>query len=366
MSLASTQDTESEGNSCSSVSSTGTSYDGSEEPNSGVPLDKLKDRMGSMRPWDKQKWKVERTLSAACGNYGRVDVVSRRNHEKSERFAVKSVPLRWLRKGAAEFKEKHPETTENPWQDISIMKHLNAKAFPYAVDFMGVYSDSEKAYIMTSLATEGDLFHWSQQRTALSLEREALMVPIVKQIFDGVRWLHNANIAHLDLSLENILLTRGRESAKLQVQIIDFGMSTFSPRTCSGIRGKPSYQAPEMHQASCYDGFHADAFALGVTLFGMACRRYPWSSTIPGKDPDFGYMQTHGFRAHLARNFSKKQDGKPLHKVLSAPFVSLLSGLLAPSPEKRWCLGENFFQVPTDNEEDPRTSAWDCDWLRDR
>mmetsp|Transcript_49278 Transcript_49278/g.77937 ORF Transcript_49278/g.77937 Transcript_49278/m.77937 type:complete len:441 (+) Transcript_49278:34-1356(+) len=365
LSLASTVD-DSEGfSSCSS--STGTSEATDEEPHGRMPqatVEKLREKMGAMRPWDKQKWKVERTLSAACGNYGKVDIVSRRNLEQAERFAVKSVPLRWLRKGPDEFQARHPDAIENPWQDLRIMKLLNAKSFPYAVDFIGVYADEQKAYIMTSLATEGDLFHWSQQLTTVGLEREASMAPIVEQIFDAVRWLHDANIAHLDLSLENILLTKSRDDASPQVKIIDFGMSTFTPRSCSGVRGKPSYQAPEMHEASCYDGFHADAFALGVTLFGMACRRYPWSSTSPGKDPEYRYMQAHGFRAHLAHNFKADQFGKSLHKVLSASFVSLLSGLLATSPSKRWCIGEQCFKVPDDNEEEQRPSVWDSDWIR--
>lgn len=374
MSLASTWD-DSEGSpssqrglsSCSS--STGTCEGAEEEPSNRMPpaaIDKIREKVGSMRPWDKQKWKVERTLSAACGNFGKVEVVSRRNSEKPERFAVKSVPLRWLRKGHAEFKARHPQLSENPWQDISIMKHLNAKSFQYAVDFIGVYADEQKAYIMTSLATEGDLFHWSQQRTPPSVQREALMLPIAEQIFDAVRWLHDSNIAHLDLSLENILLTKSGNSPKLQVKIIDFGMATFSPRTCSGIRGKPSYQAPEMHQAPYYDGFHADSFALGVTLFGMACRRYPWSSTIPGRDPDYSYMQSNGFKMHLAHNFSKEADGKSLHKVLSPSLVSLLGGLLATCPRKRWCLGEKCFQVPDDEEDVQRPSVLDSEWIRAR
>ena len=102
------------------------------------------------------------------------------------------------------------------------------------------------------------------------------MLPIVGQIFTAVCWLHDLGVAHRDLSLENILLTDNGGS--MQVKLIDFGMST-TQRVCKReLRGKQSYQAPEMHGPE-YDAFLADEFALGVVLFAMAVQDYPWTST---------------------------------------------------------------------------------------
>ena len=48
------------------------------------------------------------------------------------------------------------------------------------------------------------------------------------------------------------------------------------------VRGKQSYQAPEMHGSDTYDAFLADDFALGVVVFAMAVQDYPWTATKKG------------------------------------------------------------------------------------
>merc|ERR1719183_3259675 len=82
----------------------------------------------------------------------------RQHQDEPMLVAVKSVPLRWLRRSPAEFKQKNPTAVEHPWRDMSILKHLNSISYPYTVDLMGVFEAGHKAYIMTSFATEGDLF----------------------------------------------------------------------------------------------------------------------------------------------------------------------------------------------------------------
>merc|ERR1719491_52809 len=119
------------------------------------------------------------------------------------------------------------------------------------------------------------------------------MRPIVSQVFKATRWLHNLGIAHRDLSLENVLLTEN-SSSELQVKIIDFGMASMSRHTVRNVRGKPSYQAPEMHTYAQYDTFLADNFALGVVLYSMAVRNYPWEHTKPGKDRKFEFAKKSG------------------------------------------------------------------------
>lgn len=158
--------------------------------------------------------------------------------------------------------QKGPEAT-----NVRVM----AQSFPYSCEFLGVYQDIENTYFVASLATEGDLFTWSQSGVPSGREREATMRPIVKQIFSAVRRLHDLGISHRDLSLENILLT-DEGNGTLRVKLIDFGMATLSRECRREPRGKLVYQAPEMHKIDHYDAFLVDAFALGVTLFAMAAQ----------------------------------------------------------------------------------------------
>merc|ERR1719482_673401 len=80
-----------------------------------------------------------------------------------------------------------------------------------------------------------------------------------------------------------------------QVKIIDFGQATLTRFQVNEIRGKPSYQPPEMHSPTQpYDAFLADVFMLGVSIFGMFSCDYPWESTGIKPCQFFDIYRTHG------------------------------------------------------------------------
>merc|ERR1712032_710666 len=161
----------------------------------------------------------------------------------------------------------------------------------------------------------------------------------VKQIFAAASWLHNLGIAHRDLSLENTLVTDGG-GGEMQIKLIDFGMATLSKSCTHEIRGKASYQAPEMHGKSPCDPIAFDHFALGVVLFAMASQDYPWSSTEPNTCRLFESVKQLGLRKVLTHRRVRKQSSKKLSDVLSPDFVELVEGMLAFDPAERSTLNE--------------------------
>ena len=61
----------------------------------------------------------------------------------------------------------------------------------------------------------------------------------------GIHYLHERNIAHRDLKLENIML----DSTQSRVKIIDFGFSTClssKSKKLNIVCGTPAYMAPEI------------------------------------------------------------------------------------------------------------------------
>jgi len=236
------------------------------------------------------------------------------------------------------------------------VRELNNINFPNVCEFMGVYRDLEHTYVVSSLATEGDLFSWCEQEPQPGRAREARMKPLILQIFSAVRWMHDLGVAHRDLSLENILLT-DVGAGELQIKIIDFGMCTLS-RTCRGeVRGKQSYQAPEMHLDAEYSAFLTDEFAIGVTMFAMAAQDYPWTSTKPNTCQLNQYVETFGFRKFLEKRKLRKGSGAYLIQVFSPALVDVLDGLLQKKPSSRFDLGESCF------DQSDRSCVWDCSWV---
>ena len=97
------------------------------------------------------------------------------------------------------------------------------------------------------------------------------------QIVNAVEFLHaDAEIAHMDLKLENILLAEN-----FNIKICDFGFCQSSLTRNFKSMGTEGYKAPEIYKLLSrydnnkdilkvgYSGVSADLFALGVTLFIM-------------------------------------------------------------------------------------------------
>jgi len=297
-----------------------------------------------VRPWVPATYNLVRHLQDALGNHGSVDMMQSNLHDG--RFvAVKRMPNKWVSIGPKEFQQRYPLSPERPWVDLGLLRQLNQRNFPYTCDLQGVFCDTDSTYVVMSLARCGDLFAWCLRPPSLGPEREALMQPIITQVFVAARWLHELGIAHRDFSPENILLTD--DGAEMRVRIVDFAMATSSRSCCREVRGKQAHQAPEMHEEGAYDPFPADAFQLGVVLFIMAARERPWVATQPGACQLFGQF----------RNDGKLLRSGPLAGA-SPDLLELLEGLLEVDPKRRWTLGEACFA------QEGRKSVWEGSWLR--
>jgi serine/threonine protein kinase len=311
-----------------------------------------------VEPWVPGKYEKVKTLEEAARNKGSVDLM--KEIETGGKVAVKRMPNSWVMSGPREFAKQQPNSSEQPWLDIAILKYLNGQGLDFVCDFHGTYSDPRYTYVVSSLATEGDLFGWAGYSALPGKGREALMRPIIIQVFSAVRCLHNLGIYHQDISLENILLTDEGDGFS-RVKLIDFGMATFSRHSpCTKPRGKQTYQSPEMHNSTTadaeYDTILADSFALGVTIFAMAAHDYPWKSTRKGDCLLFDYIRANGFRQFLQRRAAKEIVGRHLVDLFSETLVDVLDGLLHIDPEKRFTLGETDFCGS-------RKSAWDTEWI---
>jgi len=324
-------------------------------PLTGAQLTEVMDDVSRrVKDWEQGGFTLVKQLQEAVRNHGRVELMRSPASEGSKLVAVKRMPTKWVRNSPSEFAEYYPAASERPWYDIGIVRKLNLVGFPYACTLMGVFRDQDTTFVASSLATEGDLFGWCDRDPPPGLAREEIMQPLVGQMFSAVRWLHNLGIAHRDLSLENILLT-DTGSDGLQVKVIDFGMASLTQKVRREVRGKQSYQAPEMHMEPEYDTFLADIFALGVVLFAMAAQDYPWTSTKRNACQLYEYVSLFGFRKFLEKRRLRKGNGEHLIEVFSPAFVDLLDGLLEVDAKERLTLGEVCFGKE-------RKSVWNMKW----
>ena len=100
----------------------------------------------------------------------------------------------------------------------------------------------------------------------------------------AVAALHRLNIIHRDIKPENVILTPDGG-----LKLIDLGVARlprvdeFAPNE---IPGTPSYLAPEMFSGNLGDEA-TDIFALGVTLWRIFARTYPYGEVEAFSRPRF-------------------------------------------------------------------------------
>lgn len=127
--------------------------------------------------------------------------------------------------------------------------------------------DDNYFYIVTEASSFGDMAGY-----LLSLLRNDELVHlneisvqyIAKQLFSALAYLHQKKIAHRDIKLENIIITR-KSGDRIRVSLIDFGFASFFSDTEPLKRklGSKQYIAPEILTDDTY-----------------TCKSDIWSATI--------------------------------------------------------------------------------------
>jgi serine/threonine protein kinase len=299
-------------------------------------------------PWDPCRFEMVRRIQEAPRNCGEVSLM--RDAQFGQLVAIKQMPTTWFCSSHDDFLNTYPDEMEWPWQDVGCVHFLNSVGYTYSCTQYGVFQDKENTYVVRSFAEEGDLFSWCETGFPPSPERERMVTPVHIQILAAVQQLHDMKIVHGDLALENILLDRDKQGVE-SIQLIDFGMASTTRKNKGVVLGKASYQAPEMHTGEEFDGFLADAFSVGVVIYAIHVKDYPWLSTRPAGCKCFKYVEKHGLRAFLAKR-KLRHSQSTVGSCLSEPLQQLLEGMLQFDPAKRLTLGEKCWQGS-------RPSVWD-------
>mmetsp|Transcript_115526 Transcript_115526/g.172617 ORF Transcript_115526/g.172617 Transcript_115526/m.172617 type:complete len:276 (-) Transcript_115526:116-943(-) len=169
-------------------------------------------------------------------------------------------------------------------KEVQTLAKLSAKfPDPTKNPFIHIYSASvtsiNELSIITELATGEELDILTSRFVSGIPERITKF--IFSKILNAVKILHEENMCHLDLKLENIMFDRRSRS---KIKILDFGFAR-NTRTLDGdiqyhnmFCGSVHYVAPEIVNHVPYDGCKADVWALGVTLFALLTGSFPFDS----------------------------------------------------------------------------------------
>ncbi|KAG2732926.1 hypothetical protein G9P44_003916 [Scheffersomyces stipitis] len=205
----------------------------------------------------KQHYTFGKTLGA--GSFGIVRYA--RDNVSNEEVAVKII-LKKALKG-------------NEDMIIQELKLLQELRHPHIVGFRDWFESKDKFYIVTQLATGGELFDRIVRKGKFT-EHDASLV--IVQMLEAIEYLHNQDIVHRDLKPENILYLTPEENSN--VVLADFGIAKRlqSPNEkLTSSAGSFGYAAPEVILGTGH-GKPCDIWSLGVITYTLLCGYSPFRS----------------------------------------------------------------------------------------
>ncbi|OMJ16881.1 Serine/threonine-protein kinase ppk1 [Smittium culicis] len=181
--------------------------------------------------------------------------------------------------------------------------------------------------LVLEYASGGELFEYIMKNQYL---RDSEAKRIFSQLILAVSFLHENEIVHRDLKLENILL-----DSKKNVKITDFGFANHFDEVHGELMitscGSPCYAAPELVVSNgMYSGTNVDIWSCGVILFAMLAGYLPFDddeSNPNGENINLLYKYILSTELYYPAQISKSAK-------------SLLSRILVTDPKKRATMRE--------------------------
>jgi [calcium/calmodulin-dependent protein kinase] kinase len=164
-------------------------------------------------------------------------------------------------------------------REVAIMKKLEHQN---VLKLYEVMDDPKvnKMYLVLEYCKRGDLMQMTKgnaRTNSCNILPEFQVWEVMRQVLHGLKYLHDNDIVHGDLKPQNLLVDKNGV-----VKIADFGISKMI-ETSDGEKeklletaGTPAFMSPELCAGLAYDGYLADVYAVGATIFMLRCGHPPF------------------------------------------------------------------------------------------
>lgn len=180
---------------------------------------------------------------------------------------------------------------------------------PNIIKLLDVFEKDDKRYIVHEYIDDGDMFDYVLKHHSQLTERACKH--FFAQIVKAVHFLHKNGVIHHDIKLENVGLRKGGT-----VVLMDFGYCCeySNEILLSRFCGTLSYCAPELLLGKPYAATPVDVWALGVVLYVLLCKQFPFNSDSP--DTLYKQASSRDYIRSMLHTDHIPEDAKDLlHKI---------------------------------------------------
>ena len=259
------------------------------------------------------------------------------DERKNELLAIKTIPNEFLKKDDGTIRLKRELA------NLHKLKHKNI------IQIKGYEATKNNTYIALEYCNGGNLQQYQkfyQQKTKTTLN-EFYIQKLMKQITNGLEYMHKNKIIHRDIKLENILLNfdkypnialKGKLPPKVKyenislsdsftVKIADLGFSKDIEHSDvnATILGTPMNMSPDIIKN--YVSTETKSYNTSVDLWSLGAITY---ELLTGKQAFTGKEYEAVFKQIMEGKYSL-----PSSLVVSVEIISFINGLLQFYPEKR-------------------------------
>ena len=238
------------------------------------------------------------------GSYG--NVVLGRDEKTKELAAIKIIDK-------ANKSQKLLEYIKTEVEIMKFCKHDNI------IKFIDYFENADQIFIVQEYLKGGDLYTYHLDH--FKNPSEDKLKYIMKQIGNGIKYLHEYGIIHRDIKPQNIMLAD--ESKLPKIKIVDFGLSKVVGlnEKASEFLGTINFSAPEVVRKIGYNN-KIDIWSLGILIY------YLLFDCLPFNDPDKQ-------KFNVVSNICYKELALPVNAKISTDLFDLLKLCLEKSYEKR-------------------------------
>ncbi|CAC14418.2 Serine/threonine-protein kinase par-4 [Caenorhabditis elegans] len=168
---------------------------------------------------------------------------------------------------------------ENIRSEMSILRRMNHRNVIKLIEIFNIPAKG-KVYMVFEycIGSVQQLLDMEPARRLTIGESHAIFI----ELCQGLNYLHSKRVSHKDIKPGNLLV-----SIDFTVKICDFGVAEQinlfqRDGRCTKVNGTPKFQPPECIYGNhdFFDGYKADMWSAGVTLYNLVSGKYPFEKPV--------------------------------------------------------------------------------------